>query len=268
MNQNNRIAIAVLVIAALAVIAYFVWKTPVPHAPVTSDTATTTATTTGESINVSSTTASTGVGYTIAPVDMAAIKAPESKNPLTFPSSITADVRASMQTTFAQVQSTIKAKPRDFDAWMTLGALRKQTGDYAGAETVWKYISTLYPKNPASFGNLADLYTNYTHEYAKAAAAYKSAIANDPTRAQLYQDLYDLSTNQYPQSVAFIETSLKSAIKNSAKSYQLQLQLARYYVATHNTVSAKASYEAAIANAKSQGKADVAAEIAVEAARI
>jgi tetratricopeptide (TPR) repeat protein len=141
---------------------------------------------------------------------------------------VTAEEKVSMQASFAQVQTAIAANVQDFNSWIELGDLRKEAGDYAGAEADWQYISALYPSNIVSNANLADLYTFYLHKYPQAAAAYKAAIANDPKQVALYVNLFSLYTNQYPQPSATIVALLKQGLAVNPNAAELKADLAKY----------------------------------------
>jgi len=231
-KRNEIIAIIIIGAIILIGIAYFFSKSlSTPTTP--SNTASSTPINTTSSSSASSitvTSASSSSGYTIHLITAGkAPVAPSFKTPLTFSDpSVTADEQVSMQAQFAQVQTTLAANDQDFNSWIELGDLRKEAGDYTGAAADWQYVSALYSSNVVSNANLADLYTNYLHEYPQAAAAYKAAIANDPTQVYLYDDLFQLYTNQYPQPTATIVALLKQGLAANPNAAELKADLAKY----------------------------------------
>jgi tetratricopeptide (TPR) repeat protein len=234
-DRRNEI-IAGIVIAAIVIIgiAYFLSKSSPTPIPSTTASSTTSADASSTPLTVSvngNTVTSNNPGYTVTPIyaTSSAPTAPSFKSPLVFTDpSVTADIKASMQTQFVQVEATLAKSPTDFNSWIELGDLRKEAGDYEGAEADWKYMSALYPTNVVSNANLGDLYTNYLHEYPQAAAALKAQIANDPTDVYIYDNLFSLYTNQYPQSTAVITAMLKAGIAANPNAAELKADLAKY----------------------------------------
>jgi tetratricopeptide (TPR) repeat protein len=237
-GRNQIIAGIIIVAIVLIGIAYYFSKTS-PQIPLSTP-ATSTSETSSESL---STTTSAGTvtisgakasssGYTITPIyaggSGAASVAPSYKTPLVFTDpTITPDLQASMQVQFAATQALIGKTPTDFNSWIELGDLRKEAGDYTGAAADWQYMSALYPTNIVSNANLGDLYANYLKDYPKAAAAFKSQIANDPTDTYIYDDLFQLYTNQYPQPTAVITAMLKAGIAANPNAVELKADLAK-----------------------------------------
>jgi tetratricopeptide (TPR) repeat protein len=229
MTQTTRTTLITLaVIIVVLLLGYFAWKERSSSAPAPTTTTSNATTTTATSTTVSASSTNTGK-YTIKLVP--SIKAPDYKAPLVFSKGITADQQAALQTQYATAVAAITKNPDDFNAWIMLGYVRKEAGDYEGAATDWQYMSDLAPSNPISFADLADLYTNFLPNYPKAAAAYKQEIKNNPTATYIYQDLYTLYTNQYPQSPAVIEAMLQAGITANPSAADLKATLAAYKAA-------------------------------------
>ena len=232
-KRNQIIAIIIIGAAVLIGIAYFFSRssthgTPSGTATSTMPLATSTMSTATSSIIKTSPTSS-GSGYTIRAVTAGkAPTAPNFKLPLIFSAGVSADLRSSMQAQFTQEQTALATNGSDFNAWIALGVLRKEAGDYTGAAADWQYMSALYPSNIISNANLADLYTNYLHDYPKAAAAYKAAIANNPTQVYLYQDLFTIYTNQYPQPTATVVALLQQGLAANPNAAELKADLVKY----------------------------------------
>jgi tetratricopeptide (TPR) repeat protein len=231
-KRNEIIAIIIIVAAVLIAIAYFFSHTSSPSAPAGTASSTATSATSTSAVSSSTmvtvTSAPSSAGYTIKLLPAGkAPTAPDYKAPLTFSASVPADQQASMQAQFMQVQAALAQNNQDFNAWIELGDLHKEAGDYDGAAADWQYMSALYPSNIVSNANLADLYTNYLMNYPKAAAAYKAAIANNPTEVYLYQDLFSLYTNQYPQPTTTIEALLNQGLSANPSAAELKVDLTK-----------------------------------------
>ena len=233
-NRNRIIATIIVTAAVLCGLADLFSRTAPAAAPVTTPGATSTsqaATTTviGGGITVTTGTSTSGGGYTIKMVNPGkAPVAPDYMAPVTYDPTLTADERASFASGIAQAQALIAKDKQSFDAWIQLGDMRKEAGDYANAALDWQYMTALYPTNVVSNANLADLYTNYLHDYPKAAAAYKAAIANDPKQVYLYTDLVSLYANQYPQPSSTIVALIKQGLAVNPASPELKAALAKY----------------------------------------
>ena len=271
-DRRNEI-IAIIIIAAIVLIGIIYFFSHISSSNTLSNIAsstatgatTTSATSSTTSITVASVSSTTGYTIKIVPVGKAPA-APDYKASLACSAGIAADVCSSTQAQFSVAQAAIKTNPTDFNAWIALGVYREEAGDYVGAAVDWQYMSALYPNNIVSNANLADLYTNYLKDYPKAAAAYKAAIANNPTQVYLYQDLFQLYTVQYPQTSTIVVSILKQGITTNPKATELMVTLARYYKSTGDLVDAKAEYTAAITSAQNQGQTTLAAQIQTEEA--
>ncbi len=100
--------------------------------------------------------------------------------------SISADLpveaKAALQSQFNTYAAGLKAAPARTDLWLSLGIVYKIAGQYQAAASAWTYVgkaggSTV---NYVAYGNLGDLYLNFTHEYAKAETSFKAALALKP----------------------------------------------------------------------------------------
>jgi tetratricopeptide (TPR) repeat protein len=162
----------------------------------------------------------------------------------------------------ATLVAQIAANETDAAAWINLGALRKINNDYRGAEAAWIYVTKLYPSNSTAYANLGDLYMNFLHDYTRAETNYLLATKYAPTDASLYQTLFTLYTStSYKPSATAAEDILKKGIAANPRAIDLEVVLARYYKSLGRIADAKVQYDAAIANAKSQGQTALAAQI-------
>lgn len=274
MNSYSRSQLIVGVIVAIVIVAgvgYVFWQGA--HKPGFRDqgNATTTAGTTTTQTGPNSLTVSgpDGGGYTITQVPIEdAPKAPPYKSGLTCSTSMSKEQCATIQGQDATAVARIETNVTDFAAWVQLGALREEVGDYQGAATAWGYVKSLYPTNPTVYLNLADLYTNFLKDYAKGEQYYLSAMKYLPTDTSIYANLFTVyTTTSYKPSASAAEDILKKGIAANPKAIDLPVTLARYYKSLGRSADAQAQYNAAIANAKAAGNTDVAAQIEVEAAK-
>lgn len=177
------------------------WLIFMPNSATAPSTATSTASA------ASSTLVDLGNGYRVAlpagasiealPVGTPAPAHPSLTRPITFSSGVSAADQASLT---AQEQSTLaqlKTAPMRVDLWLQLGNERKLAGDYQGAIDAWTYVAKAGPTtiNYVAYGNLADLYTNWNKDFAKAAANLKAAIAIKPDNIDFYRHYAELYLN-------------------------------------------------------------------------
>ncbi len=169
LSIEMKVGIAALVIALLALGAWFFYDTP---------RATTTPAPAGEDIDLSSISTTTHVGgYTIEPVlDGEAPPAPDYKKPIPMNASVSSDVRAAIEAQHADVRKALDANTTDINAWTRLGVLHKIAGDYAGAAEKWIYVTQVWREDPIAYANLGALY-RVEGKIAQAKTAYATAIA-------------------------------------------------------------------------------------------
>ena len=232
MEQNyTQWLIGAVVVVVLAIGGYFFWK---QSTPVVSPLMTATSTTSTSTVSLTTTGSSTP-DYTTTLI----------------PLPTTAGTSASTQAQLA--------------ALIDLGTADKGKDDYAGAEAAWIQATQIAPNNYVAFANLGDLYMNFLHDYAKADANYQAAIKDAATQPALYGDLFTLyTTTSYKPTATAAEDILKKGIAANPNAVELQVSLARYYKTLGRTADAKAEYDAAITNAKSQGETSLAAQLQTE----
>jgi Tfp pilus assembly protein PilF len=259
MTQRTRtILIAILVVIVILVLGWMTWR---EHG-----TASAPSTTPLSATSTSAT--STDPGYTITPVSVSNnVVAPNYSAPLVCAASTPADQCVQFQAYAKTYASQIAKSPTDPNAWINLGTARSSAGDYAGAVAAWNYVAALYPTSPTAFDNLAELYADYTHQYALAESNWLQAIKVYPADPAPYQNLFDLyTTTSYTGTAGAPVSILKKGIAANPKAFNLQVLLARYYKSQGDTADAKVQYSAAIANAQAQGQPTMATQIQTEAA--
>jgi tetratricopeptide (TPR) repeat protein len=266
MSTQTKTVIGIIIVILIALGAFLLLRHPkVPASGM--------ATSTGSLASTTTITATSSVGSvstnTTAPSTMTMIpindqpKAPNYTKPLTFDASINASVRTAMQGQFSLLTAAIAKDANDFNAIMNLASLRLIGGDTAGAKEIWDYASTVWPTNKVSFSNLGNYYVNTSKNYQKAETNYLQAVKNDPTRADLYKELFDLYfTLGFNKNKA--EAILKQGIAMAPKAIDLEIDLARYYRDAGRTTEAKAEYGVAITSAQSQGQTSLATSIQTE----
>jgi tetratricopeptide (TPR) repeat protein len=88
------------------------------------------------------------------------------------------DAKQALTTQWDALTAALTTSPDRVDLWLKLGTVYKIAGQYDAAIAAWDYVAHAGPSsiNYIAYGNLGDLYLNFTHEYAKAAAAYRMAL--------------------------------------------------------------------------------------------
>lgn len=132
---------------------------------------------------------------------------------------------------FLAVKESLQQDANQLDGWMQLGMLKKFVGDYKGAEQAWLKANEIRPKNSLSFHALADLYVNFTKEYAKAEPMYRQAIANSLGEQFniLYYRNFFYYYRDYLHQPDKAEEVLLEGIQDNPQSADLVTLLASFY---------------------------------------
>lgn len=156
-------------------------------------------------------------------------KVPDYKTPLTFPDTLSEDVRTALQRQRTATIAILDKEPTNFNAWINLGSIRQTVTDYLGAEVAWSYAATIYPKSTIPFDNLGWLYLDFIKDYPKAETNFLRAIGNDTHDINAYEQLFSLYTiygykKETSAAADIVERGL-SANPGNQTLLQLQQQL-------------------------------------------
>ncbi len=262
-SANQKAAIGIVALLFIVGGMYLFWNS--------SSLQTDTAATTTQQISTTTLVVSTPHGtYTLEQLPekpRAGVVAPNFKAPISFSSSTDAEVQAALNAKFVQLQAAISKDKTDFNAWIALGGIYKMGGDYARAATIWEYVSKAWPMNAVSYGNLGDMYMNFTHDYKKAETAYLTEIKNNPDHISAYINVFDLYTSGlYTPSANAGEQVLIKGVLANPKSIELHMALARYYKSLGKTAEARGQYDLSYSLAKEQNQTALVDQIAAEEA--
>lgn len=177
--------------------------------------------------------------------------APKLPREIAYPENYTPEVRSIMDKKIEGLVSLLKKNPRNIEAWLDLGIVYKQVGDYQGAKEAWEYVSVLSPGNIVSFNNLGDLYHYYLKDYPNAEKSFLQAIKNDSKYVLSYINLHDLYRYSYKSDTAKAADILKQGISANPGNIDFLVTLAAYYKEKGDTKNARLYYEEALIKAKS-----------------
>jgi len=180
MQTKHYIAIALAAGLVIGIGAWLIFMPKQAVAP-SSSTASTTVTDLGGGNKVVTTGSST-----ITEIDtQLTTQKPPAIAALTFSADTSADLKTALQSQYNTLTAELKTAPTRVDLWLQLGVIYKIAGEYQAAITVWTYVGQAAPASVSAvaYGNLGDLYLNFTHNYAKSESSYKSALAMSPGNA-------------------------------------------------------------------------------------
>jgi hypothetical protein len=225
MNENTRkwYGIAAAVIVIFVAIAWYLGSHGKVIAPSTQTptATTTTATTTGQT---GSGTTSGGVAVT-GGVNTSGYTAPDLKRPYTPASNLPASVQADSKKAVATAIQQLTIDPNHLAYWLQLAIYRKSSDDFVGAEEIWVYCTKVWPTDPVSYENLADLYAYHMQQPAKAVEYWNKAIPLDkPNSLRLYLALatyQDINMKDKAAAQITLQAGLKANPGNKDLQYAL-----------------------------------------------
>lgn len=133
---------------------------------------------------------------------------------------------------FAKKATTFLRDPEDVSRYMTLltmGATKKEVGDYKGAEQAWLWASKIQPNAYPPYSNLGYLYFHHFQDFEKAEQAYLKVIDTAPMVDVGYFELYQIYRYFYKQDSNLAESILIKGIENNPLNNGLMSELADYY---------------------------------------
>ena len=158
---------------------------------------------------------------------------------------LSSDLRERYLNQFNLSKQAIEKDPNYFDAWLQIGRIKKDIGDYRGAEAVWLKLGEMSPKNSTSFANLADLYANFIKDHDKAQQSYRVAIKNSLGESRniiFYRNFHEFYLYSL-ENKSLAEQILLEGIENNSGSSDLVTLLAVFYRDEGNTVKAIQYFE-------------------------
>lgn len=144
---------------------------------------------------------------------------------------------------FNDAKAVLQKNPDSFNDWLYLGVLKKGVGDYEGARDVFIYAGQIRPQASTPFANLADLYAYFLNDPAKAEESIKKAIANDPKDYNLYLVLADIYRYKFQDGAAKYEQTMIDTIAKFSDNVNLIGPLASFYKQTGQAQKAIEWYE-------------------------
>jgi hypothetical protein len=224
MNENTRkwYGIAAAVIVIFVAIAWYLSShgkviAPSTQAPTAT---TTTATTTGQ---IGSGT--TGGVVVSGGHNTSGYTAPDLTRPYTPSSSLPTNVQADSKKAVAEAVKQLTIDPNHLAYWLQLAIYRKSANDFVGAEEIWVYCTKVWPTDPISYENLADLYAYHLQQPAKAVEYWNKAIPLDkPNSIRLYlavATFQDINMKDKAAAQATLQAGLKANPGNADLQYAL-----------------------------------------------
>ena len=116
---------------------------------------------------------------------------PDLDKPITASVKLSKEAEAIVRMNIKEVSARLKQNPSKVEDWLVLGIYRKSLGDYKGAAECWEYASKLDPDNPIPYNNLADLYSYFDKDLAKAEENWLKALEKGPDQAFVYKGAFD-----------------------------------------------------------------------------
>ena len=100
--------------------------------------------------------------------------------------------RSALYASIRKYGKIVRETPHYTAAWIQLGILKKQIGDFEGAADAWEYAALIGSDNPVPLLNLGNLYAYEMHDGRHAEEYFKKAIAVDPKNPRGYSGLAEV----------------------------------------------------------------------------
>ncbi|MBI2021217.1 hypothetical protein HYS99_01745 [Candidatus Giovannonibacteria bacterium] len=128
-----------------------------------------------------------------------------------------------------KIKKLIVINPIYYEAWLELGILLKNAGDYANAAEAWKYAAILRPTEYVPHHNLGDLYRFYVKNYPEAESHWLRSVSIQPDFLQGYTNLSDLYRYSYKEKSSEAPKILLDGLAKNPNNLFLFGYLANYY---------------------------------------
>lgn len=157
------------------------------------------------------------------------------------------DDKATLEQKIADQENKLATDPefaKDLSQWLTLGNMKYQLGDLAGAKEVYEtHILADHPADGAALENLAQ--TLYEmQDYEGAELRWRAALSVNPWEVT-YLKLVDLIANKFPERQNEIQSILEEAIVNLGQTPGLLRRLGDWYADNGQYDRALSHYEVA-----------------------
>ena len=179
MSKKLLFSVSLLCVVTLAVGIYFLTRSPQESLVV-------------EPVTTATSTPGVATTTSTVPSQNISVDTPDFAKPITFDSSISADTRTQLTSSLKMVQKKLTTNPLDMAAWINLGTLYKQGGDYQGAVAAWSFVAQALPTNVTAHFNLGDLYLNFLKDYPKAEKSFIIVTEQNPRIVDAYVNLFYL----------------------------------------------------------------------------
>ncbi len=186
--------------------------------------------------------------------------APKFPRKITYLASYSSEARIIMDKKVADLVSLLNKNSRNIEAWLDMGIVYKQVGDYEGAREAWEYVGLLSPNGIVSFSNLGDLHHYYLKDYPKSENSFLKAIKNDSKYILSYINLHELYKFSYQTDTNKAVDVLKQGVSANPGNIDLLVTLASYYRDKGDSKNARIYYEESLQKAK-----DISNQVLVDA---
>ncbi len=230
--KRQTILIVVLIVAALGLVTFFIFKNLKPFQSPSLNTETT-------SPNNEN---STSIANTNNNQPLASVPKMPDFSKIAISSSIAPADRNKLIAEIRDTITAIKQSPDYVQEWLQLGILRKAAGDYEGAAEIWKYVTLIRPDDYIAFNNLGDLYKYYLKNYSQAEKYWLRSVALKTDFVQGYQELSDLYRYNLKKPDSAVSILIEGINKNP-KITDLPMYLATYYQDMGDKINAKKYFE-------------------------
>lgn len=134
----------------------------------------------------------------------------------------------------------------NFASVLDMGLIKRNVGDFRGAESAWVYLGQKRPANSISFYNLGNLYAHDLKDIGKAEVAYLKSIENEKKDINYYIALSELYRYQMPEKAEVAGQVLEDGIRENPDSANLLKFSASYFSETGNPEKAIVYYTRAL----------------------